>query len=128
MRRRRIGDEANGAIGRFRVLPERLLTDIHCRLNVKPRTNQGSAKMRSAIMDHASDVQSTLDHYRTLQSIFMADETRQAVERLLAKAKVRFATVDDVARGSPFAGDESGKIHPRPAFANPSGRDGSFLV
>jgi hypothetical protein len=40
-----------------------------------------------AIMDDPTAIRSNIEHYRALLNLYMTDETRQTVERFLAKAK-----------------------------------------
>jgi hypothetical protein len=61
--------------------------------------------MRGAVMADARDIQDTIEHYRLLLSLFMTDETRQTVERLLASAEAQLDMINSAAREGPFARD-----------------------
>jgi hypothetical protein len=41
------------------------------------------------VMEDAAVARSNIEHYRTLLNLFMTDETRQAVERLIARAQAQ---------------------------------------
>ncbi len=58
-------------------------------------------------MDYAAMIRSNIEHYRALLTLFVTDETRLALERLLAKAQAQLEQTDlsDMARSSP-TGDQ----------------------
>jgi hypothetical protein len=60
---------------------------------------------RGAVMEDATGIRSNIEHYRTLLSLFITDETRQTLERHLAKAKAQLELVNNAARDGPFPRD-----------------------
>jgi hypothetical protein len=61
--------------------------------------------MRGAVMADARDIQDNIEHYRMLLSLFMTDDTRRTVERLLARAEAQLDMVNSAAREGPFVRD-----------------------
>ncbi len=45
-------------------------------------------------MEEAPLILSNIEHYRTLLNLYMTDETRQTVQRLLARAECQLAGAD----------------------------------
>ena len=54
-------------------------------------------------MEYAADIESTIEHYRRMLSLFMKPETRQTLERLLAKAEAEQALLRSAEREGPSA-------------------------
>jgi hypothetical protein len=61
--------------------------------------------MRGAVMADARDIQDNIEHYRMLLSLFMTDDTRRTVERLLANAEAQLDIANSAAREGPFVRD-----------------------
>jgi hypothetical protein len=52
-------------------------------------------------MDHTTDIEANIEHYRELLNLYMTPETRQTIERLLAKAEGELETLRSAAREGP---------------------------
>jgi len=72
----------------------------------RDHSNSPVSEMRGAIMEHAADIESKIEHYRGLLVLFMTSQTRQAVERLLDQAETDLAKLRRARQYGPSEGSD----------------------